>query len=112
MNSDGKAGRDIEQVGVISEMAIVDVFTRLIFGEQGDLSPHERLIIDAFREVDTNVLLDSIEDMGGYLRSLGVREMIHLVARIREELEQRARDQGGAERNRVPERRGAMAGRR
>jgi hypothetical protein len=70
----------------ISEMAIVDTFTKLIFSDQEGFSPQEELIIDAFRTVDANVLQDSYCEMGEYLRSLGVREMIHLVSRIREQI--------------------------
>lgn len=77
------ATRDVDPV---SEMAIVDTFTRLIFGDQSNFSPREEMIIQTFRSVDNNVLMDSYADMGGYLRNLGVREMIHLVARIREQL--------------------------
>ena len=68
----------------VSEMAIVDTFTRLIFGEEDDYSARELMIIQAYRSVDDNVLLDSHRDMGDYLRNLGVREMIQLVARVRE----------------------------
>lgn len=71
---------------LVSEMAIVDTFTKLIFGECGDYSARERLIIDAFREVDTNVFRDTYPEMGEYLRNLGVHEMIHLVARLREHI--------------------------
>lgn len=78
---------DVEPV---SEMAIVDTFTRLIFGDQGDFSPREQMIIQTFRSVDSNVLMDNYADMGDYLRNLGVREMIHLVARIREQMTEEA----------------------
>lgn len=81
--------RPIEGV-IISEMAIVDTFTKLIFGESGDYSPRERLIIDAFREVDANVFRDTYPEMGEYLRNLGVREMIHLVARLKEHISEPA----------------------
>ena len=68
----------------ISEMAIVDTITKLIFGEEDDYDSRELTIIQALRMVDANVLLDSHRDMGGYLRALGVAEMIQLVARVRE----------------------------
>ena len=71
---------------VISEMAIVDTFTKLIFEDAGGFSARESLIIEAFREVDANVLRDSPEEMGDYLRNLGVREMIHLVSRLKEHM--------------------------
>ena len=70
----------------ISEMAIVDTFTKLIFGEEDRYSNRELRIIQAFRTVDTNVVLDSHRDMGAYLRALGVQEMIQLVTRVQHQL--------------------------
>jgi len=74
----------------ISELTIVDTFTRLIFGEESGFQPRDRLIIRAFRDVDANVFMDSPAEMGEYLRGLGVREMIYLVSRIREQLDSEA----------------------
>ena len=70
----------------VSEMAIVDTFTKLIFGEDSRYSNRELMIIQALRMVDTNVVFDSHRDMGAYLRALGVDEMIKLVARVRQQL--------------------------
>ena len=50
--------------GPVSEMAIVDTFTKLIFGEEDGFSSSEELIIQAFRLVDTSVARDSHKDMG------------------------------------------------
>ncbi|MFT4520681.1 MAG: hypothetical protein ACI9JM_003086 [Halioglobus sp.] len=75
---------DLSEGFQVSEMAIVDTFTKLIFGEEDDFHARELLIIQAFRAVDENVLRDSHADMGEYLRNLGVREMIQVVARVRE----------------------------
>ncbi len=69
-----------------SEMVIVDTFTKLIFGEDVEYSSQELLIIQALRSADHNIGLDSHRDMGVYLRALGVREMIALVSRVREQL--------------------------
>jgi hypothetical protein len=66
----------------VSEMAIVDTFTKLIFGQEADFDSSEQLIIQAFRLVDTRVELDTHGDMGHYLRALGVTEMIQLVTRV------------------------------
>jgi len=66
----------------VSEIAIVDTFTKLIFGEEGGFSSSEELIIQAFRLVDHSVALDSHRDMGAYLRALEVTEMIQLVTRV------------------------------
>lgn len=72
---------DLKEGGPPSEMAIVDTFTRLIFGEE-DYSSSENLIIETLRLVDPNVALDSRSEMGQYLRALGVSEMIRLVSRV------------------------------
>lgn len=80
---------DVVQGEMVSEMAIVDTFTKLIFAEEG-YTPRERMIIEAFREVDNNVLRDSAADMGEYLRNLGVREMIYLVGRLKDHLQETA----------------------
>ena len=69
-------------VGSMSEMAIVDTFTKLIFGEDSQYSNRELMIIQAFRTVDQVVSFDSHRDMGTYLRALGVGEMIELVAQV------------------------------
>ncbi len=73
---------DFRAGGPVSEMAIVDTFTKLIFGEEEDFNNGEQLIIEAFRLVDSSVMLDSHRDMGHYLRALGVAEMIQLVSRV------------------------------
>ena len=72
--------------GAANEMAIVDTFTKLIFGEVDTYSIRELDIIQALRTVDVNVALDSRQDIGEYLRALGVQEMIHLVTRVRQQL--------------------------
>jgi hypothetical protein len=72
-------------VAPVTEMAIVDTFTKLIFGDEA-YSEQESLIIDAFRSVCPDVQRDSCQEMGGYLRNLGVREMIQLVSRLRQHI--------------------------
>ena len=69
----------------MSEMAIVNTFTKLIFGEVA-YTARELSIIEGFRAVDADVLRDSHEEMGEYLRNLGVREMIQLVSRLHRHL--------------------------
>jgi hypothetical protein len=69
----------------ITEMAIVDTFTRLIFSED-DFARTELSIIRAFRAVEPNVRHDTLHEMGSYLRQLGVREMIALVAHVSQHL--------------------------
>ena len=75
--------------GPVTEMAIVNTFTKLIFGDEAN-SPRELSIIQAFRSVDANVLRDSHAELGEYLRNLGVREMIQLVSRLRQHMKETA----------------------
>ena len=73
--------------GQVSEMAIVDTFTKLIFGEDSQYSNRELRIISALRAVDANLVFDSHREMGTYLRAMGVGEMIELVARVQQQLQ-------------------------
>lgn len=77
---------DFREGGPVSEMAIVDTFTKLIFGEEEDYSERDALIIQALRAADLTVASDSHREMGEYLRAMGVREMIGLVTRVQAEL--------------------------
>lgn len=70
------------QESAVSEMAIVDTFTKLIFGEETFFSDMELLIVQALRATEPNVALDGHRDMGFYLRALGVKEMIKLVSQV------------------------------
>lgn len=80
----------------VSEMDIVDTFTKLIFGEEEGYSDRELAIIEAFPLVDVNLPRSTHREMGKYLHSLGVREMIQLVARLREHLQSDAEDMSAA----------------
>jgi hypothetical protein len=73
---------DTREADSVSEMAIVDTFTKLIFGQESQYSGSELGIIHTLRIVDDNVTLDCHGDMGVYLRALGVQEMIGLVSRV------------------------------
>ncbi len=72
-------------VGPVTEMAIVDTFTKLIFGDE-TYSERESWIIDAFRSMNPDIHRDSGREIGEYLRNLGVREMIQLVSRLRQHI--------------------------
>lgn len=67
----------------VNEMAIVDTFTKLIFGDERGYAPDELRIIAAFRSVEHTVMRDTYQEMGFYLRDLGVREMIELVGEVK-----------------------------
>jgi hypothetical protein len=82
----------------VSELAIVDTFTKLIFGEENRYSDTELRIIQGFRITDDNVAVDGHRDMGVYLRALGVEEMIRLVSRVQAQM--------ASDHSRPPRRRG------
>ena len=71
-----------------TELAIVDVFTKLIFGVDQELDDQEMSVVQALRQVDHNIYMDSSREMGTYLRALGVKEMIKLVALVKSQLEE------------------------
>lgn len=73
--------RKMNEMPPFSKMEIVDTFTKLIFGEL-EYSADELLIIQACRAVDVNVSSDNHSAMGEYLRAMGVREMVQLVAQV------------------------------
>ena len=81
---------------VVTEMTIVDTFTKLIFAVDDDYSALEYAVVDAFRAVEANVYRDSTVEMGEYLRDLGVREMIQLVARVERHMREHPMTQAGA----------------
>jgi hypothetical protein len=67
-----------------SELAVVDTFTKLIFGVEAELDSLDMTIVQALRLVDDTIALDGHSEMGVYLRALGVKEMIKLVAQVRQ----------------------------
>ncbi|MFT4613688.1 MAG: hypothetical protein ACI9NT_000829 [Bacteroidia bacterium] len=82
-----RRSHNIDEYNVVSEMTIVDTFTKLIFGIEGEYTATEQAVVQAFRTVDENVYRDSPAEMGDYLRNLGVREMIQLVSRVRQQMQ-------------------------
>jgi len=81
-----RSGYTLRQDGAVSEMAVVDTFTKLIFGEETRYSDTELLIVQALRSAEPNVALDGHRDMGVYLRALGVNEMIKLVSAVQRQM--------------------------
>ena len=79
-----KSAYDFKPGCPVSEIAIVDTFTRLIFGDEDGFSDREQQIIQAMRWVADSVALDSHGDMGRYLRTLEVAEMIQLVTEVQD----------------------------
>ena len=80
-----KTNYNFGSVRAVSELAIVDTFTKLIFGEESRYTDTELRIIQALRVTDNNVALDGHREMGVYLRALGVEEMIKLVSRVQQQ---------------------------
>jgi hypothetical protein len=70
----------------VSEMEIVDTFTKLIFGGEAYYTDLESQIIQSLRTADSYLILDNHADMGRYLRALGVKEMVKLVSQVRLEM--------------------------
>jgi hypothetical protein len=82
----GVTGEEAAGQSVITEMMIVDTFTRLIFEQDADLCARDAQIIEAFRVAEHQVRTRDTVGLGDYLRDLGVREMIKLVGRVRDVL--------------------------
>jgi hypothetical protein len=74
-----------QKEGPMSEMAIVNTFTKLIFGED-DFSAREVAIIEALQSMNNGVSCATRKAVGEYLRNLGVREMIDLVSSLQKSL--------------------------
>ncbi len=74
--------------GVIDEMSIVDVFTQLIFDADAVLNDTEVQIIDCLELIEGSLTHSSRRDVGEFLRSMGVDEMISLVAKVKRKMDQ------------------------
>lgn len=77
----------VAEAVAVSELEIVDICTKLIFGVDEELSLREKMIVTALRMSDENFASDDGVEMGKYLRALGVREMIKLVALAKKSLD-------------------------
>jgi hypothetical protein len=77
---------DSRDISASVELAIVDVFTKLIFGVEQPWGDQELSIMRALREADHRLYMDSNHSIGRYLRALGVQEMISLVSRVKIQL--------------------------
>mgnify|MGYP003677266073 CR=1 FL=1 len=74
----------VANTNVVTELAIVDLFTKLNIGADAELSQAELQILGALRAVESGLLLQSPNDVGFYLRALCVSDMIALVNRVQE----------------------------
>jgi hypothetical protein len=73
---------------VLDEMSIVDIFTRLIFDAESPLNVEEARIVELLCHVEPGLSGVSRRDLSEYLRSMGVEEMIQVVARLKHFMEQ------------------------
>ena len=71
----------------IDEMAIVDILTKLIFDADSVQDDTEQLIIHLLAQQEPSIVTARRRDISEYLRAMGVDEMIHTVANIKEHLE-------------------------
>ncbi|MCR8922436.1 hypothetical protein NO559_06605 [Dasania sp. GY-MA-18] len=72
----------------ISEMAIVDLFTRLIFDADAVLDESDQLVLAILQHSDASLAAASRVDISEYLRAMDVREMIAVVASVKQQYEQ------------------------
>ncbi|HEB28645.1 MAG TPA: hypothetical protein ENI05_12880 [Porticoccus sp.] len=74
--------------GIIDEMSIVDVFTKLIFDADSVLDESENLIIELLAQADSSMVDASRRDISEFLRSMAVDEMITVVGQVKRRLDQ------------------------
>ena len=77
-----------------AELAIVDVFTRLIFSDDEGFGLEELRVVEALRGTTDNLVGASHAEIGYHLRTLGAGELAGLVVAIRDHL---CRLPGGAQ---------------
>jgi hypothetical protein len=77
-----------EHDGTIGEMAIVDIFTKLIFDSAVVLEPSEQHIIDVFAVLESTLTGASRRDVSEFLRAMTIEEMISAVNQLKIAIEQ------------------------
>ena len=75
--------------GSVSEMAIVDMFTQLIFDAETALDESGLLLLELLSQIEPSLLDASRRDLSEYLRAMNVSEMIEVVSEIKELIDQR-----------------------
>ena len=76
---------------LIDEMSIVDVFTKLIFDADAQLANAESLVLDYLGQVNPTLINVPRRDISEFLRSMSVDEMIHLVAKVKNHMDEQHR---------------------
>ncbi|MEH6557537.1 MAG: hypothetical protein V7459_06580 [Oceanicoccus sp.] len=74
--------------GTVDEMSIVDVFTKLIFDAEAVLNDTEVQIVDCLGLIESSLTHSPRREIGEFLRSMGVDEMISLVATVKCKMDQ------------------------
>jgi hypothetical protein len=77
----------IKTVAACSEMAIVDLFTRLIFDAESSLDTGEKILIELLCHHEPMLQCASRRDISEYLRAMPIDEMINVVALLKHQLE-------------------------
>lgn len=73
----------------IDEMAIVDIFTKLIFDAEASMDHWESVMVDLLCEYEPSLLEASPREVSEYLRSMAVSEMIVVVGHLKKQFDQR-----------------------
>lgn len=77
-----------DENGSVSEMAIVDMFTQLIFDAETQLDESGKLLLELLSQVEPTIVDASRQGLSEYLRSLNVTEMIRIVGDVKELFDQ------------------------
>lgn len=76
-------------VMAIDEMAIVDIFTKLIFDAEAELSQRQSAMVALLCEYEPSLDNASPREISEHLRSMAVSEMIVVVGHIKQRYDQR-----------------------
>lgn len=87
-------------VMAVDEMAIVDIFTKLIFDAEAEMDHWETVMVGLLCEYEPSLDQASAREVSEYLRSMAVSEMIVVVGHIKKQCEQRNLLVGGQARYR------------
>ena len=80
--------RFVDENGSVSEIAIVDMFTQLIFDAETALDDSGKLLIDLLAQVEPSIQDASRRELSDYLRALSVSDMIAVVGQVKELFDQ------------------------
>jgi hypothetical protein len=81
-------GKASKQIAAMSEMAIVDVFTRLIFDADARLNKSERMIIELLCLHESTLVGAARRDISEFLRAMTIEEMTAVVNQLKTRFDQ------------------------